>query len=107
MNVSFGHIGQFVVHHVWQVVDIYAAGGDIGGHQYAHPAVPKIVECLLTGILRFVAMDGCCIYTGAAQLFYQFVGTVLGAGENQRPQNARIIENLYQQVGLALFFNDV
>src|SRR5690606_21174869 len=35
VDVVLGHVGDLVVHHVRQVVDVDAAGGDVGGHSVA------------------------------------------------------------------------
>ena len=42
VHVVFGHIGQLVVHHVGQHVDVDATRGDVRGHQHLGAAVPVI-----------------------------------------------------------------
>ena len=55
MHVGFGYVGQFVVHHVADAVDVDAARGDIGGDQDAYLAAAERREHALA-----LAAGSCC-----------------------------------------------
>ena len=85
MDVGFRLVGQVVVDDVRDVVDIEAAGGDVGGDQHAVLAGLKSVERALAGVLDLVAVDR--LGRDAARFescATTLVGAVLGAGEDQR-----------------------
>ena len=46
VHVVFRHVGQLVVHHVRQLVDVDAARGDVGRHQHPHCAVLEVGQRL-------------------------------------------------------------
>ncbi len=54
--IGLRDVRQFVIDHKGQLVDINAAGGNVGSYQYARGAVLKVSQCTLAGILRFVAV---------------------------------------------------
>src|SRR5258707_10993773 len=57
MDVALGVSRQLVVDDVRDARDVDAARGEIGRHQHAGPAAAEIVERLLAGVLRLVAVD--------------------------------------------------
>ncbi len=66
-----------------QLVDVQAAGGDIGGHQDAHLVGLEVGQGLGAGILALVAMDRGSRQAMLLQVLGQAVGAVLGTGEDQ------------------------
>src|SRR5690606_16664666 len=98
--ISLRHIGQLIVDNVWQLIYIYTARGNICSHQHAYVVVFKIVQGILSGILRFVAMYGCGSYALLVQVFHQLVGTMLGTAEHQRACYGPILQYLHQQLAL-------
>src|SRR3954467_12527527 len=82
VHVSLGLHRELVVHDVADVIDVDAAGRDVGCHQHLHVAVLERVERLLAGTLALVAMDRRGEETVLLQLLGQAVGAMLGAGED-------------------------
>jgi len=58
VHVCFRDIGNFVVDDVLQFINIDPARGDVGCDKHARFLQLEIIECALTGILRFVAVNG-------------------------------------------------
>ena len=81
--IILGIIGEFEVDDMGQLIDIQAAGGYIGGHQYANLVVFEGGQCASACALTLVAVDGGGIDAVLLDLSCQPVGTPLGAGENQ------------------------
>ncbi|MCY1346834.1 hypothetical protein D9M69_329320 [compost metagenome] len=83
MDVVFLDVGQLVVDHVGQLVDVQAAGGDVGGDQDAHVVGLEVGQRLGPRVLTLVAVDRGGRQAVLAQVFGEAVGAVLGAGEHQ------------------------
>ena len=83
VNVVFLDVGQLEVDHVRQLVDIQAAGGDIGGHQDAHLVRLEVGQGLGARVLALVAVDRDGRQAVLIEVFGEAVGAVLGASEHQ------------------------
>ena len=83
VHVVFFNVRQLEVDHVGQLVDIQAAGGDIGGHQDAHLASLEVGQGFGAGVLALVTVDRHGRQAVLVQVLGQAVGAVLGAGEHQ------------------------
>ena len=81
--IVFADIRYLVVHHVWQLVNVNSAGGDVGGHQDAYVAVLEAGQCLRTGGLALVAVQRHRRDTVFRQVLGHVVGAEFGACENQ------------------------
>ena len=104
VHVGFGDIGQIVVEHKTEVVNIDTAGSNICGHQYAGFACLKILQSLLSGILAFVAMNGFGALSGLNQIFHNAVGAMFGTVKHQQAVNiASLLQQMQQQVALVCF----
>ncbi len=57
MHVVLGNVGQIVVHHMRQFVDVDAACGDVGGDQHVDLQLLEIFERALALALALVAMQ--------------------------------------------------
>ena len=75
--------------HERHVVDVDAAGGDVGGDEHRHRAVLERVERLGALRLGAAAVQRAGGDAGAAEVLGQAVGAVLGAHEAQRAALAR------------------
>src|SRR5688572_873030 len=100
MDVALRLIRQVEIDHVGDAVDVDAASGDVGRHQDADLAVAEILQRLLSRVLGLVAVDGVGAHTGAVQLLRHLVGAVLGAGEDQRPPDCLVGQQVLQQRAL-------
>src|SRR5690554_3879008 len=83
MDIIFAHSWQFVVDHKRQLVNINAAGSNVGGHQHAHFPAFELLQRLGTGVLAFVAVQGGSAQAVFVQVFGKAVGTMLGTGKDQ------------------------
>src|SRR5450830_580103 len=81
--IVFVDVGQLEVDHVWQLVDIQAACGDIGGHHDAYFTGLEVGQRFGARVLALVAVDGDGGEAVLVQVLGQAVGAVLGAGEHQ------------------------
>ena len=102
VHITFGYIRQFVVDDMGHVIDVDAARGDIGRHQYACAAFTEIVERALACALRLVAMDCLGADSIALKMFHHLVGAMLGPRENHHPVKVRLGEQLGQRCALCL-----
>src|SRR5260370_6083138 len=96
MNVALGVGRQLVVDDVGHAVDVDAARSEIGGDQHAGLAAAEIVERLLAGVLRLVAVDR---LGGDATIFQRLgnaVGTALRAGGDDDPLERRVGQKVAQ-----------
>ena len=75
VHIVFADIGDFIIHHVRQVIDVDASGCDVGSHQHTDVAAFKARERLGTRCLAFVAVQR----HGGDALFVQKVGHMVGA----------------------------
>ena len=83
VNVVFVDVWQLEVDHVWQLVDIQAASGDIGGYQDAYGTGFKVGQGLGPGVLALVTVDGHSAEAVFVQVLGQAVCAVLGTREHQ------------------------
>ena len=68
------------------VVDVDAAGGDVGGHEHGRLPGGERVEVTHAGVLRQVAVQVHAHDAAAGELLGETLGTVLGAGEHHSPR---------------------
>ncbi|EXI80776.1 MAG: hypothetical protein AW10_01683 [Candidatus Accumulibacter appositus] len=101
MHVVFGNVRQLEVHHVRQLFDVQAAGGDVGGHQYAHRAVLETGQGARARRLALVAVDRGGFDAGLAQILGEAVGAALHAREHQYLLPVARRHQMHQQVALA------
>ena len=101
VHVVFRHVGQLVVHHVRQLVDVQTARRDVGSHQHGQAAVLEARQRPGAGPLALVAVDGHRFDAVLAQLLGQAVGAVLGLGEDQHLRPAARADQVRQQRPLA------
>ena len=96
VNVVFGHVGNFVIHDMRQVVDVDATGCDVGGHQGADVAALEASQGLGAGSLAFVAVQGHRIDAVFGQEFGHVVGTEFGACEHQHLAPVVLVDDVCQ-----------
>src|SRR5699024_1796527 len=83
MDIVFGHVGNVVVDHVRELVDVQAAGSNIGSHQHADPVFLELAQCAGARSLALVAVNGSRRQAVGFKLAGQAVGAVLCAGKDQ------------------------
>ena len=96
VNITFRFIGQFEIHDMCNIVDIYPSGSDVGRDQHPHFAVPKGFQCTLPGILRFVAVDCFGLDPRPTKLLRNTVGSMLGPGENNHSEHRLLSQKIFQ-----------
>ena len=84
VNILFGYVGQFEVEHVADAGDVDAARRDVGCDQNLDLPVTEGLQRCGALALRLVTVNGGGLDTGTGKPAHNAVGTVLGAGENQR-----------------------
>ena len=105
VHVCFRHIGEIVVCHMPQLVDVNSPGGNVCGHQ--HPGLPnlEVLQGQLTCVLGFIAMNRLRRNTCLQQILDDLVGPMLRSGENQQRLDITIPEDMDEQWRLELFLN--
>ena len=97
VHIVFAHVGDLVVHHVRQLVNVNAAGRNVGRHQRTHLAGFKTTQRLRAGGLALVAVQG----HGGNAVFVQklghMVGTKLGARKHQHLAPVVLVDDVGQQ----------
>ena len=84
-----------------QLVDVDAAGGDVGGHQHAHLPGLEAGEGAGAGPLALVAMDGGGGHALLAKAFGDAVGAVLGARKHEHLLPIVAADQVAEQLRLA------
>ena len=77
------------MHDQVDVVDVDAAGGDVGRDEHPRVAGRESVERALARVLLQVAVDRRSVHATASQLHGQPVGAVLGPDEDQGASRTR------------------
>ena len=84
VGVGVGVVRRIEVDDVGDVVDVDAAGGDVGGDERLDAAAGELAEGALARRLRLVAVHDAGADAGALELLGQAVGAVTRADEHQR-----------------------
>ena len=84
MGVVLVVVGQVVVQHEAHVVDVNAAGGNVGGHECLNLAALEIVERALTHGLATSAVQCAGLHASAVEVFAHIVDAVTGLHEHNR-----------------------
>ena len=88
VQVGLVVLGRVVVDDDVDVVDVDAAGGDVGGDEHRELARREVGERPLAGALAQVAVDGAGLHALALELLDEAVGAALGAHEHHRAVDA-------------------
>ena len=107
MHIVFAHIGNFVVHNVWQIVNVDAAGGNVGGHQRADVSTLEAAQRLGTGGLAFIAMQSQSLDAILRQELGDIIGAKFGAGKHQHLAPVVFLDDVGQQCFLLAATNRV
>ena len=102
VHVIVGHVGEVVVDDVRQLVDVDAAGGDVGGDQHLQAGVLELGERARARALALVAVDGERGDSVVAELLGQLVGPVLGAREDEHLEPVLRPDQMRKQLALAV-----
>ena len=84
MHIGLGHFRKLVIHDMGDIVDIDAAGRDVGRDQDAGAPGPKALERALTLRLALVSVDRRRAYAGGSEMLRDAVGAALRPGEHER-----------------------
>ncbi len=101
VDIGFRNVGQLVIDDVADIVDVDAAGGDVGGDQGAQLAGLEGLQGAFTLRLVLVAVDGGGFDAAGLQIGGDLVGRTLGTGEDQRTGQRRVGVHFRQQGALA------
>ena len=102
VHVVLGHVRQLEVDDVRQLVDVDAAGGDVGRHQHLQVALLEVGERLGARGLALVAVDRHRRDVVLQQVLDQAVGAVLHAREDEHLVPVVLLDEVDQQVLLHL-----
>ena len=100
MDVALGIGRQLEVDDMGHALHVDAARGEIGSDQDAGFAAAEIVERLLAGVLRLVAVDRLGAHATVFQRLGDAVGAALGAREDDDPLEALIGQEMIEQGAL-------
>ena len=102
VDIGLRHLGEVVVEHIGELLNVQAPGGDVRGHQDPELSLLKLPQALLPGGLGLVAVDGRRGHPPPGQVPGHFVRPVLGPGEHQGAFHLLLLQNLQQQGGFVL-----
>ncbi len=97
MHVVFAHIGDVVVDHVRQVVDVDPARSDVGGHQGADGAALEVGQRLGARALALVAVQRQRTDAVGIEVVGHVVGAKLGACKHQHLAPVVFFDDVRQQ----------
>ena len=83
VHVGFRIVGNIVVDHMADALDVKAAGGDVGCHDYVQSAAAQPLDHFLALRLRHVAVEGGSGIAAGLELLGQFLGGDLGTDEDE------------------------
>ena len=107
MDVALGIGRQLEVDDVGHALHVDAARGEIGRDQDAGLAAAEIVERLLAGVLRLVAVDRLGAHAAIFQRLGDAVGAALGAREDDDALEALIGQEMIEQGALEAGVHEV
>ena len=90
MHVALRFVGQLVIDHVRNPLDVYPACHDVRRDQHFRVAFVKRVQRLLSSTLRLIAVNRIGLDARSRQLLGQAVGLVLRPREDQCPVEIRL-----------------
>ena len=93
-------MGQFIIHHVRDVVDVDAAGRDVGRDEHRRMLRLEGGERLLPLVLALVAMDRRGPDAGPVEVPLQFVGPVLRPHEDDHADHLLGRQQVHEQMPL-------
>ena len=103
VNIIFWHIGQVVVDHLRQLIDIQPTSGNICSDQHLNKPFFEFCQCTGSRALTLIAVNCGGFYAGLFQLPGDFVGTVFCARENQHLLPFAINDQINQQWSFTFF----
>jgi hypothetical protein len=95
VHVVFRDVGNFVIDHVWQVFNVNAAGGNVGGHQGADVAAFEASQGLCASGLAFVAVQGHGLDAIFGEVVSHIVSAKLGARKHQHLAPIVLVDDVY------------
>ncbi len=106
MDIGFRHVGQLEIDDVADVIDVDAAGGDVGGDQRAQLAGLEGLQGAFALRLVLVAVDGGGFDAAGLKVSGDLVGGALGAREDQRAGQGGLGVHFAEQGALAHGFDE-
>ncbi len=100
VHICLRHMRQFEVHDVRNVVYVDAAGGDVCRDEDRQLAPAEAIEGPLALALAFVAVQSVNGNAGPGQRLGDFVGTALGAGEDDSALHLRLAQQRNEDAAL-------
>jgi hypothetical protein len=107
VHVGLRDVGNLKVHHVTELVHIYAPGGNVSCDQHTEVAPLEGLHRLFTLGLRFVAVYGLAPHAFFAQVPDQLVGAILGPRKDQGAGDVGRGQHIHQQVLLLCLSHEV
>lgn len=103
MHVILGHIGQLVVDHMRQLLDVEPSRGDFGRHERRDLVGLEVGQRPDARALTLVAVNGGSLDAIRLELLRQPIGAVLRACEHQHLEPVLGVDQVRQQMPLVLF----
>ena len=97
VHIVFADVGNFIVHHVRQLVDVDATGGNVGSYQGADGAVLETLQGLGAGGLALVAVQSHGFDAMFGQMLGYVVGAEFGAGKDQHLAPVVLVDDVREQ----------
>ncbi len=105
VQMDFGIMGHVEIDHTLQILDIQAAGGDIGGDQDGAAFIGKLGQYLVTLLLLQVTVQG----QGMKALLPEFIGQFLtlefSITEHHRRFRTKVMQDCNQGFGAFAFLD--
>ncbi len=101
VDVVLGLVRQIEIHHMGQLMNVNAAGGDVGGDQHPQLAALEPRQGTGAGPLALVAMDRRRRHALGTEPVGDAIRTMLGAGEDQHLLPVIAGDQMAEQIRLA------
>ena len=97
VHIVFADVGDFIVHHMRQLINVDAARSNVGGNQRTHITALETGQRLGARCLAFVAVQGHGADAVLFQIFGHVVGAEFGAGKDQHLAPVLAVNDVRQQ----------
>ena len=96
VHIGVWKIWQVIIDDVRDLVDINAAGGNVGGDEYLHLARLEALERERASILTLVAVDRPGLNANAVELLDNAVGAVFRSRKDERSIHVVVSKNAFE-----------
>ncbi len=101
MDIVLGGLGNLIVHHVGNLLNVETAGGEIRGHQHLNVSSPEGLQCPGPRALALVAVKRLRPASVFLEMGHQIVRPMFGPGKDDHPGHLFLFDQMHEKILLA------